>query len=88
MLDEFGNTVSEKEIIKAVCDHLAEAVGIAYKLESPEGHALAWLADMAQKYGEVIYRDYPVLYACSDYNKFERSIPYHSNPEPHGGCKL
>lgn len=74
MKDHQGNELSELDIIKGALEHLAEAVGHLYETTSPEGHALAAMAEAALKYGTVISRGDDVLTAIADMTAYEAKV--------------
>jgi hypothetical protein len=71
MIDEKGNKLSEKDILKTALDHLGEACCFLYETESDQCHALAFIVDSALKLGQVIHRDDDILSASADYTAYE-----------------
>lgn len=71
MKDEHGNKITEKELMQAALDHVAEALCLLYETETDTGHAAAFMCDSLVKYLQVVYRDHNVLSASADYTKYE-----------------
>ncbi len=74
MIDENGNEMSEKVIIKESLDLLSEVCCLLFETESPEAIAAAYMADSLIKYLQCIYRDDDVLLASTDYAKYENDV--------------
>lgn len=71
MFDENGKVMSEKEILKASLDHIAEAAGFLFECESIELKSLAFHVDSILKLGTVLVNDDCPLDAACDYTKYE-----------------
>lgn len=54
MKDETGKEMSEKELMTYALNYIAEACGILFEIETPEGMALAFMADSVLRYGDAI----------------------------------
>lgn len=70
MVDEEGNELSEKEILKTAMDHIAEACCFLFECDSPEIQVIGALADTLLKLGNVIMHDESPLTASVGYDEF------------------
>jgi hypothetical protein len=79
MIDtETGKKMTDKEIIGAAQDMLAEVVGILFECETYAGKQLAFMADALLKLGTVVYNGDCPLDAAADYTRYENK-KYHEH---------
>ena len=74
MIDENGNEMSDKEILKSALDHLAEACCFLYEIEDESFHSLGFMVDSCLKLGTVLLNDGNVLNAAADYSAYEQEL--------------